>query len=103
MKYVQEGVDVSILGKQFSVACPEHERAALSAAATYLDTKMREIQRSGKVIGAERCAVMAALNIAHELLNLRQSMGISEDFEVKIRTLQKKIDVVLQEQKELEL
>lgn len=103
MKALQEGISVSLLGKQFSVACPENERTSLAAAAEYLDRRMREIHATGKVIGLERCAVMAALNIAHELLELRRSDGLSEEFEAKLRSLQQRIDVALQEQRELEL
>jgi cell division protein ZapA len=103
VKAVQSGVTVSILGKQFSVACPEDERNSLLAAADYLDEKMRSIHDTGKVIGLERCAIMAALNIAHELLVLRGSMGMADDLEDKLRGLQDKIDNALQEQKELEL
>jgi cell division protein ZapA len=103
MKAIQEGATVSILGKQFSVACPDEERVALVAAAEYLDKKMRRIQDTGKVIGLERCAIMAALNISHELLDLRRNMGMPEDFENKLKSLQHKIDSALQEQTELEL
>ena len=52
------------------VACPEEERDALARAARHLDSKMREIRSSGKVFGTERIAVMAALNITHELLTM---------------------------------
>lgn len=90
-----DGVTVSILGKEFTVACPENERAALASAAAYLDKKMREIQSSGKVIGAERTAVMAALNIAHELMELRGQGGMPADVNQKLRFLQSKIDAVL--------
>jgi len=103
VKAIQEGISVSLLGKQFSVACPENERTSLAAAAEYLDRKMREIHASGKVIGLERCAIMAALNITHELLQLRRNDGMGDEFEAKIRSLQQKIDVALQEQRELEL
>ncbi len=103
MKNPQAGVTVAILGKQFSVACPEHERTALIAAAEYLDGKMREIHDSGKVIGLERCAIMAALNITHELQNLRHGAGLPEDFELKLRFLQDKIENALHDQTELEL
>jgi len=75
VKSAGEGVTVSILGKEFVVACPENERAALIAAAAYLDKKMREIHASGKVIGTERTAIMAALNIAHELLSTKVGGG----------------------------
>ncbi|HEC13152.1 MAG TPA: cell division protein ZapA [Acidiferrobacteraceae bacterium] len=91
------------MGKKFSVACSEEERDELSAAAKYLDQKMNSIQRSGKVIGLDRCAIMAALNISHELLNLRDDTGLSEGFESKLKLLQEKVTTVLHEQKELKL
>ncbi len=95
MKTVPDGVTVSIMGKEFMVACPEGEREALVAAATFLDRKMREIQESGKVIGTERCAIMAALNIANDLLDLRRRGTTTPDVDQKLRFLQTKIDAVL--------
>ena len=95
MKETRDGVTVNILGKEFMVACPDNERAALIAAATYLDKKMREIQTSGKVIGSERTAIMAALNITHEFLDLRGRAGMAIDTTQKIKFLQTKIDAVL--------
>jgi cell division protein ZapA len=68
-------LDVAIMGRTYKVACPEHERDALLAAVGYLDRKMTEIKNTGKVGSAERIAVMAALNIAHELLTARNSPG----------------------------
>jgi len=68
-------LDVSIMGRAYKVACPDHERDALLAAVGYLDRKMTEIKNTGKVGSAERIAVMAALNIAHELLTTRNSPG----------------------------
>ncbi|MCG8516853.1 MAG: cell division protein ZapA [Pseudomonadales bacterium] len=62
-------VEVKILDKEYLVACPEEQRQALMEAAGHLDRKMREIRSSGKVFGTERIAVMAALNITHELLH----------------------------------
>ncbi len=61
-------VEVRILDKEYLVACPLEEQEALLRAARHLDSKMREIRASGKVFGTERIAVMAALNITHELL-----------------------------------
>ncbi len=61
-------VEVKILDKEYLVACPEEQQAALQEAARHLDKKMREIRHSGKVFGTERIAVMAALNITHDLL-----------------------------------
>ena len=60
-------VTVRILDKDYHIACPISESSNLERAAEYLDTKMREIRLSGKVIGAERIAVMAALNITPAL------------------------------------
>ena len=96
MKTGNEGITVTILGKEFVVACPEEERNALIAAAAHLDKKMREIHASGKVIGTERTAVMAALNISHELLQLRTQGGVPADVNQKLRFLQNKIDAALQ-------
>jgi len=62
-------LDVTIMGREFRINCPANEREGLLEAVTYLDRKMREIRDSGKVAGAERIAVMAALNIAHDYLN----------------------------------
>ncbi|MFQ5755128.1 MAG: cell division protein ZapA [Acidiferrobacterales bacterium] len=95
MKNVQDGVTVTIMGKEFMVACPEGERDALAAAASFLDRKMREIQDSGKVIGTERCAIMAALNIANDLLDLRKQGSMAPDVNQKLRFLQTKIDAAL--------
>jgi cell division protein ZapA len=66
-----DGLDVSILGRQFRIACTDEERRDLLKAVQFLDERMRAIRDSGKVIGVERIAIMAALNIAHELLTTR--------------------------------
>ena len=66
-------VAVSILGKEYQVACAAEQHAELLLSARYLDEQMRAIRATGKVIGLERIAVMAALNIAHELLRTRNA------------------------------
>jgi len=66
-------LDVAIMGRTYKVACADDEREALLSAVAYLDRKMNEIKNAGKVASAERIAVMAALNIAHELLSSRNS------------------------------
>ena len=68
-------VEVNLLGRSYRVACDDDEREALMQAVAYLDTKMSEIRKSGKVMGAERIAVMAALNVAHELLSVKLGAG----------------------------
>jgi cell division protein ZapA len=66
-------LDVSLLGRDFKVACKESERAELTDAVALLDRRMREIRDTGKIAGAERIAVMAALNLAHDLLRERRA------------------------------
>jgi cell division protein ZapA len=61
-------LDVAIMGREFRVACPEEEKESLLHAVAFLDRKMREIRDQGKVIGLERIAIMAALNITHDYL-----------------------------------
>jgi len=68
-------LDVALLGRDYKVACKEGERAELQDAVAFLDGRMREIRDGGKVAGADRIAVMAALNIAHELLRARARSG----------------------------
>ena len=68
-------VEVELLGRTYRGACEDNEREALMQAVAYLDGKMSEIRRAGKVMGAERIAVMAALNVAHELLSVRLGSG----------------------------
>ena len=65
-------VTVHILDKEYCIACPDDERSNLESAARYLDGKMREIRSGGKVIGSDRIAVMAGLNITHELLRKQE-------------------------------
>lgn len=103
MKSGQQSVNVSILGREFSVACADENRADLLAAASYLDARMREIQRGGKVIGMERCAIMAALNIANELLVNRRTASVSPEIVERIRGVNEKLEGVVQEQKQLAL
>ena len=67
-------VTLQILDKEYRIACPAEERDNLESAARYLNDKMREIRSSGKVIGADRIAVMAALNITHDLLHKQQQL-----------------------------
>jgi len=103
VRAVQKGTSVNIMGKEFSVACSEEEREELEAAASFLDSRMRAIQRSGKVIGAERCAIMAALNITHEFLTLRNQSSETEEVESRVKLLNEKIETAMKQQKELSL
>lgn len=64
-------ITVRILDKEYQVACPDEEREALLESAALLNRKMQEIRASGKVVGLDRVAVMAALNLSHEILQNR--------------------------------
>ena len=100
----EQPVTVHILDKDYLVACPEHERQALQTSVQYLNRKMKEIRDSGKVIGTERIAGMAALNIAHEVLQHKTQKDVSsQDVGSRIRALQDKIDHALQGSKQMEL
>ncbi|HHJ16009.1 MAG TPA: cell division protein ZapA [Gammaproteobacteria bacterium] len=95
---------VHILDKEYLIACPDDEREALFASAEFLTGKMKEIRDSGKIVGADRIAVMAALNMAHELLGQK---NVKDDYQhqisQRIRALQEKIDVALNQGNQLEL
>lgn len=96
-----KGVDVNIMGREFKVSCSDQERDGLMASVNYLDKKMREIRETGKVIGVERIAIMAALNFAHELLNSKSGGVDFGDFKRRIVTMQESIDHVMVEQNRL--
>ena len=70
-----KGLQISVMGRDFRVACPENEQKGLLEAVEYLNKKMDEIRDNGKVVGLERIAIMAALNIAHELLSTKVDGG----------------------------
>ena len=92
-----KGINISIMGREFSVACPPEEQEDLMDAARYLDKNMNEIQKTGKIIGAERCAVMAALNITNDLLQLRRATAGQERVQERLNSLQERIDEVLKD------
>ncbi|MFA6178025.1 MAG: cell division protein ZapA [Methylophilaceae bacterium] len=92
------GVDVNIMGREFKVSCSEDEREGLITSVNYLDKKMREIRDTGKVIGVERIAIMAALNLAHELLTTRSGGVDIGDLKRRIVAMQDQIDSAVAEQ-----
>ncbi len=88
-----ETLSVHILGKDYQVACPEEERDALLRAASDLDRRMREIRHSGNVIGVERIAVMAALNLSNEVLQgQKHQSDVDQDI---LENLSSRIDKAL--------
>lgn len=93
-------INVTILDKEYRVACPPDSRQALLEAAEFLDKRMSEIRNSGKVFGVERIAVMAALNITNDFLS---SQGSEGNFGQQLKLLNQYLDQTLQESVELEL
>jgi cell division protein ZapA len=91
------GVDVNIMGREFTVSCTDEERPGLMTAVNYIDKKMRDIRDSGKVVGVERIAVMAALNLAHELLTTSSGEFDIGDFKRRIISMQEQIDEAVTE------
>ena len=89
-------VSVRILEKEYHVSCPPEERAALLNSAEYLNRRMREIRDSGKVVGLDRIAVMAALNIVNELLQSRgRDEGVETDLAVRIKAMRERVESAL--------
>ena len=95
-------VEVSLLGRTYRVTCEENERESLMQAVAYLDAKMNEIRKAGKVMGAERIAVMAALNVAHELLSTRLGTGFDVgQAKRRLSAIESKIDAAIAKQENL--
>ena len=88
-------LEVFILDKSYRVNCPESEQESLRASAQYLDRKMREIRSSGKVLGLERIAVIAALNISHELLDASRKASNDAVDAADLARLISRIDLTL--------
>lgn len=93
-------IDVQILGRSYRVSCRREEEQALIAAADYLDQKMREIRDSNRVIGLERIAIMAGLNLAHDLLAGGRG-GLMDEAQTRIAQCTALLDAVLDSQDEL--
>jgi len=95
-------VEVNLLGRTYRVACDDDEREALMQAVAYLDAKMNEIHKAGKVMGAERIAVMAALNVAHELLSVKLGAGFDIGHaKRRISAIESQLDAALAKQEKL--
>ena len=104
-------LDIVLLGKEYRVACPPEERDALSAAAAHVSATMDEITEQTRSNSPERVAVMAALNIAHELLMQRSATSTPDDFSQtildfaqakrRIEAMEAQIDTVLPPQEDL--
>ena len=96
-----KSLQIAIMGREFRVACPEDEQAGLLEAVDYLNKKMLEIRDGGKVIGLERIAVMAALNIAHEFLTTKFGGFDIGEAKRRMARMETAIDQAISEQAKL--
>jgi cell division protein ZapA len=97
-----KSVDITILGREYRVACGDDERESLLTAAAFLDRRMREIRDGAKLTGNEKIAVMAALNIAHELLTTKLPGGFDMgDFKRRMQSMQATLETAMSQQEKL--
>ena len=97
-----KALEVNIMGRNYRVTCADDEREALLAAVAYVDKKMTEIKAASKVAGTERIAVMAALNIANELLSIKLGSGFDiAELKRRMNSVQSKLDQALSQQDSL--
>ncbi len=97
-------INISILDKDYKVACPPGEQSALLESAKFLDSKMREVRDTGNIMGSERIAVITALNMANDLLqtgNVDKELG--QELPPRLKDLENKISRVLEQAKQMEI
>ncbi len=97
-------VSVRILDKEYQVACPVDERTDLLDSAEMLNAKMREIRDSGRIVGLDRIAVMAALNMANDLIHAKaRDQELEGSFSDRLKTISDRVDSVLSSSQQLNL
>ena len=96
----EDTASVELLGKEYLVACPPEAKLDLEKAARLLDTRMQEIKSQGKLYGTERVAIMAALNLAHDLLN---ATGNSQSMQNQLKDMNNKLENALAEDQQMGL
>ena len=83
----KEGVKVVIMDREFTIACKKNDREDLLDAAAHLDKQLRVVQAQSKVVGLEHCAVITALNLSNELLQLRRNSQVPGDLNARLQAL----------------
>lgn len=97
-------ISVSILDKDYKISCPSDEQPALLASAKYLDGKMREVRDNGNMMGTERVAVIAALNITNDFLSSNQvQQELGKELPPRLKSLEEKITQALERARQLEI
>ena len=92
MNKVKKSVKVSIMKQQYSVSCEEEKVENLISAAHHLDREMQSISEGGKVLGLDRCAIVAGLNISNELLELKRKLEDQESTISRLKSLNERLD-----------
>ena len=97
-------INISILDKDYKVACPPGEQSALLESAKFLDSKMREVRDTGNIMGSERIAVITALNMANDLLKTSSvDKELGQELPPRLKDLESKISRVLEQARQLEI
>jgi cell division protein ZapA len=101
---MSDAIKITILDKEYIVACPPGEETALKASARHLSDRMKEIRSTGKVVGMDRIAVMAGLNIAHEAIELGTGGNeLATTACARLQKLNQRIDETLARYRQAEL
>ena len=101
MSTADKNMQISIMGREFRVACTPDEQKALLEAVDYLNRKMQEIKGQGKITGLDRIAIMAALNISHEFLTTRFGNFDVSEFKRRMASIETTLDQALADQEKL--
>ena len=88
----KEGVNVVIMDREFTIACKKNDRDDLLDAAVHLDKQLRVVQAQSKVVGLEHCAVITALNLSNELLQLRRNSQVPGDLNARLQALTTRVE-----------
>ena len=103
MSDYHNNIDIRILEREYQFSTPPDEEEKLISAAKFLNQRMKEIRDGGRVVGTERIAVMAALNLAHELLHGENAPAASTNNNSRLSTIIHKIEDVLASDSQMEL
>jgi len=91
-----KSLNVTIMGRDFCINCPDYEQENLKLAASYLVKKIQAVKTEGKVVDSDRIVLIASLGIAHELLMLRDETGFDiDEFKRTIKSLDDEIDAAI--------
>jgi len=103
MSKENNAINIKILDKEYQIACPPGEEATLQEAATLLNKRMKKLQKSGKVVGLDRIAVITALNLANDFLTYQNNDQVEEQVTEKIRSLKKRVTEAINSNKQLNI